>query len=144
VPEASNETTIDRDPQAVFEFLADAENDPKWRSGVLEIERTSGEGAGTRYRQVVGGPGGRRIPADIEITEYEPPRRISFRTTSGPVRPTGTYELASVDGGTRVRFTLAAKLGGLKVLMAPMVRRTMASEVGNLEALKRVLEAPPG
>jgi uncharacterized protein YndB with AHSA1/START domain len=141
MPEASNETTIARPPAAVFAYLADPENDRAWRPGVLEIARVSGEGAGARYRQVVGGPGGRRIDADIEITAYEPDRRLAFQTVAGPVRPSGAYELAPVDGGTRVRFTLSARLGGLKKAMGPMVRRTMAAEVGNLENLKRTLEA---
>jgi hypothetical protein len=89
----------------------------------------------------VKGPGGRRIDADVETTAYEPDRLIGFRATAGPVRPEGRYELAAADGGaTRVRFALAAELRGLKVAMAPAVRRTMADEVGHLESLKRVLE----
>jgi hypothetical protein len=32
-----------------------------------------------RYAQNVGGPGGRQISADIEITEYESDRLIAFR-----------------------------------------------------------------
>src|SRR3954463_10822392 len=104
MPEATHETTIARPPDAVFAYLANAENDRAWRPGVLEIEHVSGEGVGTRYRQVVGGPGGRRIAADIEITDYEPARRLGFRTVAGPVRPTGLYELEAADGGTRLRF----------------------------------------
>lgn len=76
----------------------------------------------------------------MEITEYVPSERIGFRTTAGPVRPTGTYELEAVDGATRVRLTLSASLGGLKRAISPMVRRTMAGEVAALERLKDVLE----
>jgi uncharacterized protein YndB with AHSA1/START domain len=141
MPEASNETMIAQPPEVVFAYLANAENDAEWRPAVIEIARAHGDGVGTRYRQVVGGPGGRRIDADIEITEYEPDRRLAFRTVAGPVRPTGTYELDPADGGTRVRFTLRADLTGPKRLMAPMVRKAMASEVANLENLKRKLEA---
>jgi uncharacterized protein YndB with AHSA1/START domain len=142
MPEASNEVTIERPPGAVFGFLANAENDKRWRDGVLEIERVSGEGVGTRYRQVVAGPGGRKVDADIEITEFVPDRRIGFQTTTGPVRPAGTYEIEGSDSSTRVRLTLRADLGGLKKVMSPMVKRTMASEVGALEKLKHVLEQP--
>jgi uncharacterized protein YndB with AHSA1/START domain len=141
MPEATNETTIAQPPEVVFAYLADAENDKQWRPAVIEMARVSGDGVGTRYRQVVGGPGGRRIDADIEITTYEPDRRLEFRTIAGPVRPTGSYDLDPADGGTRVRFSLRADLTGAKRLMAPMVRKAMASEVGNLENLKRELEA---
>ena len=138
--DAVNETVIDRPPAEVFAFLADAENDPSWRPGVLDIQRVGGNGTGARYRQGVKGPGGRRIDADIEIVALEPDRVIGFRTTAGPVRPQGRYELARDGEGTRVRFRLEAELHGMKRLMAPMVRRTMASEVAHLANLKRVLE----
>jgi carbon monoxide dehydrogenase subunit G len=140
--QAANEILIERPAAAVFAFLADAENDARWRPGVVDIARVAGEGAGagTRYRQGVKGPGGRRIDADIETTMFEPERRVGFRTTAGPVRPEGSYELTPEGAATRVRFTLEAELRGLKVAMAPAVRKAMTSEVGHLENLKRILE----
>ena len=141
MPEAANEIAIDRPPAEVFAFLANAENDAKWRAGVLELRRESGEGVGARYHQRVKGPGGRAIPADVEITDYRADELIGFRTTAGPVRPRGRYVLTPTNGGTRVRFELEAELRGFKKLMAPMVRRAMQSEVAAVESLKRVLES---
>lgn len=141
--DAANETVVERPAAGVFAFLADAENDAAWRPGVLDIARVSGDrpGPGARYRQGVRGPGGRRIDADIETTAYEPDRLIGFRATAGPVRPQGRYELEPDGAGrTRVHFALEAELRGVKVVMAPAVRRAMAGEVGHLENLKRVLE----
>ena len=140
MPSAANEIVIARSLQDVFRFFADLENDFQWRSGVLDLERISGSGVGARYAQGVKGPRGRRIAADIEITELEPASAIAFQTITGPVRPRGRYLLAPADGGTRVRFELEAKLGGLKRLMAPMVQKTMNAEVGHLDRLKEVLE----
>jgi uncharacterized protein YndB with AHSA1/START domain len=142
MPEARNSITISRPVSEVFSFLADAENDKRWRSGVLELTRLSGDGVGTKYHQVVSGPGGRKVTADIEVTELTPDRRIGFTTITGPVRPTGSYDLAAEDGGTRVTFTLSAEVGGIKKLfMGSMVQKTMNSEVGALSQLKRVLES---
>jgi uncharacterized membrane protein len=138
VPEAEHSVTVDRPIDEVFAFLADAENDPRWRSAVLDIERLGGEGAGARYRQGVKGPMGRRVAADFEITEYAPPRAIGFRGTAGPVRPVGRYELEPADGGTHVRFSLAFEPRGVKRLMAPSVARAMRSEV---QAIERLPEA---
>jgi hypothetical protein len=107
---------------------------------VLDRKRVSGSGVGARYAQGVKGPGGRRSPADIEITELTPGESIAFQTLTGPVRPRGRYVLATGDGGTRVRFELEAEVQGLKRLMAPMVKKTMDSEVGQLDQLKRVIE----
>jgi carbon monoxide dehydrogenase subunit G len=138
--EAKREITIDRPLEEVFSFLANAENDTAWRPGVLDIAHSSGSGEGARYHQGVEGPFGRRISADIEITEYKPPELIAFRTLSGPVRPTGRYELADSEGGTRVRFVLEAELKGLQKLMAPMVKKSMGNQVSALEKLKQALE----
>jgi uncharacterized membrane protein len=140
MPSASSEIVINRPRDDVFEFLANPENDPQWRSGVIDLKRVSGNGIGARYAQGVKGPGGRRIPADIEITELTPGETIAFQTVAGPVRPRGRYQLSAVDGGTRVRFDLEADVKGLKRLMAPMVQKTMNNEVGQLGRLKRVTE----
>src|SRR5438034_9622545 len=135
MPEAAGEIVIARPPNEVFEFLSNPANDLLWRAGVIELKRASGSGVGARYAQTVKGPGGRRIAADIEITEFVPDEKIAFQTTSGPVRPSGRYLLARDGNGTRVRFELAAKVSGLKRLMAPMVQKTMQSEIGQLDRL---------
>ena len=132
---------IDRPIDEVFAFLADGENDPRWRSGVLDIERVEGEGVGTRYRQGVKGPMGRRIAADYQVTEFAPPRVLAFRATAGPVRPEGRYELEPAGAGTRVRFALACTPTGLSRLMTPMVARTMRAEV---QAIGRLPAAMSG
>jgi uncharacterized membrane protein len=140
MPKASSEIVINRAREEVFAFLADPENDPQWRRGVLDLKRVSGLGVGARYAQGVKGPGGRRIPADIEITELTPGHAVAFQTVTGPVRPRGRYLLDAADGGTRVRFELEADVKGLKRLMAPMVQKTMNNEVSQLDSLKRVIE----
>ncbi len=136
MPSASNEVVVNRPVADVYAFLADAENDARWRPGVLRITRASD----TTYRQTVKGPGGRKISADVEITESRPNELIAFRATSGPVRPHGRYTMAPDGEGTRVRFELEAEVGGLKRLLAPMVQKTMDGEVAALANLKRVLE----
>jgi uncharacterized protein YndB with AHSA1/START domain len=139
--EATNSVEIARPPAEVFAFLADGTNDRRWRAGVLDITPKAGTGVGAVYEQGVKGPFGRRVPADYEITAFEPDRRIGFRAIAGPVRPEGAYELEPVDGGTRVTFSLRCAPSGLAKLMTPMVARTMRSEVAALERLRAVLEA---
>lgn len=142
MPTAEHEVTIARAPDEVFAFLADGTTNPRWRPGVLDVAHESGAGAGARYRQGIKGPMGRRVPADYEITEHEPPHTLAFRVTAGPVRPQGRYELAPAGAGTTVRFRLDCELSGAKKLfMSRSVQRAMDSEVRNLERLKQVLEA---
>jgi uncharacterized protein YndB with AHSA1/START domain len=141
MPSAEHTVAIRRPLYEVFAFVADKENDPRWRSGVTEISRKSGDGtAGTTYQQVVKGPGGRPIPADFEITGYEPGKRLAFCTTAGPVRPEGSFDFLEEGGVTRVRFRLDATLAGTKKLLTPMVSRSMRSEVQSLDRLKQILE----
>jgi uncharacterized protein YndB with AHSA1/START domain len=140
--EAQGTVGIRRSPAEVFAFLSEGENDRRWRSGVLDIRRKSGHGRGAIYEQGVKGPFGRRVPADYEITSYEPDRRIGFRAIAGPLRPEGSYELTPAEGGTRVTFALRAEPRGLAKLMSPMVAKTMRSEVAQLDRLRAVLEDP--
>jgi len=92
VPSAEHTVTINRPLDDVFAFVADKDNDPRWRPGVAEIARVSGVGGGASYRQVMNGPMGRKIPADFEITRYEVGKRIDFRTTAGRVQPSGRFD----------------------------------------------------
>jgi uncharacterized protein YndB with AHSA1/START domain len=141
MPEATNTIEISRPPATVFEFLADGTNNRRWRSGVVDINHRSGQGQGAVYEQGVKGPFGRRVPADYEVTEYEPDRRLGFRAIAGPVRPEGSFELEPSERGTRVTFTLRCTPSGMAKLMTPMVAKTMRSEVAQLDNLRTVLES---
>jgi uncharacterized membrane protein len=141
MPSATNTVTINRPVDAVFAYVTDGMNGSKWRSGVLETELVSGSGLGAVYRQGVKGPGGRRVAADYKVTAFEPGRRMAFEAIAGPVRPTGEFRFADVEGGTRVSFSLDAPLSGWKALvMGGAVQKTMEAEVNALERLKSVLE----
>jgi uncharacterized membrane protein len=140
VASAENSIVINRPRSEVFAFVADHENDPKWRPGVADIKRASGEGQGAIYTQGVKGPMGKRIDADFEVTAYQPDTLLAFRTLAGPVRPEGSYRFEDADGGTRVTFSLNASLSGAQRLISPMVSKSMRNEVAALDNLKRVLE----
>jgi uncharacterized membrane protein len=141
MPSAQHSVSIGRPIGQVFAFVVDGENAMRWRPGVLDVSRQSGEGLGAIYRQGVKGPGGRRIAADYEVTAFEPDRRLAFRAIAGPVRPTGEYRFAPDAGGTTVSLALEATLTGWKrLLMGRAVQSTMDAEVRNLETLKTMLE----
>ncbi|MEP7041267.1 MAG: SRPBCC family protein [Chloroflexota bacterium] len=142
MPSAQHSVSINRPASEVFAFVADGENALRWRPGVLDVARQSGEGLGAIYRQGVKGPGGRRIAADYEIIAFEPDRRIAFRAIAGPVRPTGEYRFKSEAGGTAVSLALEATVTGWKrLVMGRAVQSTMESEVRTLETLKTILES---
>jgi uncharacterized protein YndB with AHSA1/START domain len=142
MPGASGEVTIRRPVEEVFAFLADGENNPRWRAAVTDISLVAGDAGqvGAAYRQGMRGPGG-RIPADYRITIAQPGEALAFTVTAGPVRPEGRYDFETVPEGTRVRFRLSCQLRGLARLLAPMVARQMPKEIASLTELKRVLES---
>ena len=138
---AQRTIVINKPVAEVFAFFADAENDPQWRPAVKEIKRDGTLGVGARYAQKVAGPGGRAVPADIEVTGYEPNSSVTFQVVAGPVRPHGRYQFAASDGGTSVTFSLSCELGGLKkLLMSKPVQKSMDAEMTNLDKAKQVLE----
>jgi uncharacterized protein YndB with AHSA1/START domain len=140
--QASYSVTIARPVETVFAFVADGERCPEWRPGVLDIKRVSGSAVGTRYRQGVAGPMGRRVAADYEVTVFDSPRRLDFQTTAGPVRPLGRYDLEAAEGGTHLTFSLDAEVKGIRrLLMGSMVQRTMDAEVRALDRAKSLLES---
>src|SRR4029453_13708330 len=87
-------TVIDRPIDAVFAFLADGENDPKFSSRVLEIRKTTDgpPGGGPVYASTVK-DGGVKFKREFKLTEFEPPTKIRWtEISSGPVEtPEGGY-----------------------------------------------------
>jgi uncharacterized protein YndB with AHSA1/START domain len=139
---AEHTVMINRPAGEVFDYLADGTHNRDWRNGVIQIERVSAtEGEGAAYRQVLAGPGGRRIDGDYRVTVFDRPSRLEFLVTAGPARPTGAFELTETPGqGTRVRFALDLQPAGLMRLMTPMIARQMRAEVAQLDTLKAILE----
>jgi hypothetical protein len=145
MPHAEHTVIVNRPAREIFDYLADGTHNRAWRAGVLEIECTSpADGEGATYRQVLAGPGGRRIDGDYRVTVFDPPRQLGFHVTAGPARPAGVFELTeNPDHSTLVRFALDLQPAGLMKLMTPMITRQMRREVAQLDNLKTILESTP-
>jgi uncharacterized protein YndB with AHSA1/START domain len=143
MPSARREVVINRPPAEVFDFFTDPANETRWRIHVKEASASGPVGVGSRIHQVVKGPGGRGIPADIEVTAHERPDRYAFKVVAGPVRPTGQFLFAGEGSTTTVSFALEAQLSGLKkLLMSGAVQKSMDSEMQALDRAKSLLENP--
>jgi uncharacterized protein YndB with AHSA1/START domain len=142
MPAAQRTIVIDRPPAEVFSFFTDPGNDRRWRPHVREMNATGPARVGSTIHQVVDGPGGRSIPADIEVTAYDAPTRYAFRVVAGPARPIGEYRFSQAATGTEVTFSLRADLGFLKgLVMSGPVQRSMDGEMAALDTAKRLLES---
>ncbi len=141
MPAAKRTIAIERPPEQVFAFFADPANDQRWRPHVKEISASGPAGVGSKIHQVVEGPGGRGIAADIEVTAYEPPSRYAFHVIAGPARPVGEFRITPSGTGSEVTFSLQAELGGFKnLLMGGAVQRSMDGEMAALDTAKRLIE----
>ena len=143
MPSARRTVVINRPIDEVFAFFTTHENDRRWRTHVKEIDPQGSPAVGSRVHQVVAGPGGRGIPADIEVTAYEPPNHYAFKVVAGPARPTGDFRLTAARAdATEVTLALDADLRGIKkLLLSGPVQKSMDSEVGGLDTAKQVLES---
>ena len=141
MPKAQRTIVIDRPVDQVFAFFTDPQNDSKWRPHVKEIAARGPVGVGSTIHQVVEGPGGRGIPADIEVVGFEPSTRYAFQVTAGPVRPFGEFLFAPSGAGTEVGFSLEAELSGIKRLaMSKTVQKSMDGQMAALDQAKALLE----
>ena len=140
MPHAEHSVTVERPIDQVFAFLADGENDPRWRSGVLDIERVAGEGVGAQYRQGVKGPMGRRVAADDEVTEFVPRGRWA---SAPPQAPCARGPLRA--RACRRRHRRALRPGRhpdrLRAADDPQVARTMRTEVQAIDRLPAAMGA---
>ena len=142
MPSAQRTLVIDRPVDVVFAFFTDPANDLRWRTHVKEISTASSVAEGARIHQVVRGPAGRGIPADIVVTAYEPTARYAFRVVAGPARPVGEFTFAPDGDATAVSLSLSADLRGLKkLLMSRSVQGAMDGEVRALDRAKAALES---
>ena len=143
MPSAQRSVVINRPVEDVFEFFTNPTNESRWRTHLVEVSTTGPLGVGSRVHQVVKGPAGRGIPADIEVTAYQPPARYGFRVVAGPVRPTGEYQFAGEGDTTTVSLSLDAQMSGLKkLLMSRAVQKSMDGEMKALDRAKALLEGP--
>jgi uncharacterized membrane protein len=136
---------IARSPEDVFRYLDQLDRHHEWQSQIVEVKTTTERPtrAGTRATEIRRVPGGPR-EFTYELTEHDPPHKVSFRVVNGPVRPFGTVRVEPLDGGSRSRVTLELDFEGhgLGKLIAPLARRDAAKQVPKDQArLKERLEA---
>lgn len=133
------ETTIERPPSDVFDYLARAEYLPEYVTDFDSVQQVSeGEpAAGTRYSYKMA----RGAEGTFEWTRFDPGSHLEWHGPAvhaglGSMEPAGWWELSDADGATRVKLVMAPKPGGLFKLLAPFMAAGMRK--GNARALDRL------
>jgi uncharacterized membrane protein len=131
---------ISRPVEEVFTVLSNEENRPKWSATTIEVKKTSEGpiGVGTTWRGV-DRIFGRRLQRESVFTEYEPNRKITQKSTAGPVPFEVQLMYEPAEGGTRVIVIAEARPGGLFKLVEPLLmrlrKRQFASDLANVKAM---------
>ena len=134
---------IDRPVEDVFAYVTDLDNALNWLPAVTRLEQvTQGSVAvGTRYRETrqVGDREGR---VEMEVTEYDPPRRYATAFDRGGYQSTYRYTFEAEGSGTQARLVCVVTGRGLKRLTALLVVRAMKRfDGGQLASLKAAIES---
>ena len=136
---------VGRSPEDVFAYIDQLERHGEWQTQIISVTRET-EGptrVGTRATDLRKVPGGKQS-VTYEITEYDPPRRVSFRGLNGPIRPVGTMTVESI-AEERSRITLELDLLGhglLGALLGPLARSDARKQLPrDQQRLKERLES---
>src|SRR5215208_7562077 len=136
-------TVINRPVEEVFAVLSNEENRSKWSSTTIEVKKTSEGpiGMGTTWRGV-DRVFGRQMERESVYTEYEPNRKITQKSISGPVPFEVQFIYETTTGGTQVIVIAEAQPSGLFKLAGPLVMRLRKRQfASDLATFKAMIEA---
>ena len=137
------EIVINRPVDAVFDFVADARNEPRYNPRMLRADKLSPGpiGLGTRFRAAMR-TRPRPTQMTTEFTGYERPRWLALRSHLSAMEIRGALTLDPDPDGTRMRWSWVVAPRGVLKLLTPLVARTGRRQEQAIWAnLKRVLEA---
>lgn len=138
--EATAEVRIARPGEDVFDYLADARNEPKWLPGASGVTKeTDGPVAqGTRFR----GRYARIGEVEIELVEHERPSGVTFGGRSSSVDFDDAVTLSPDGDGTLLSARMTSQPKGLMRLLAPLAGRVMQKQfAANWLHLRDTLES---
>lgn len=133
---------IARPPAEVFAALTDVERVPQWQDSAIESRCDGALEVGARIherRRALG----REIENELEVTQFEPGRRLTLKAVKSPVPFTVDHQLVEEDGGgsTFLHVIAEGNPGSFMKLAKPMLKRHAERELRrDFEHLKERLE----
>jgi uncharacterized membrane protein len=136
---------IHRSIADVFDYVSDTQNEPRWNSEVVGVERIDDcdDELNCRYRmqRVIGK---KKIENLYRVTEYQKNKILTIKTVTGPTPFTYRYSFETIGKSTRISLDGKIKDEGLPF----NARSFFASHMiqlgfsNNLQKLKSILESP--
>ena len=135
---------IRRPRQAVFDFVMDLPQTPRWRPRMRAVEwldATEPEIGSTFTVKVK--MLGWSFGFEPEITNWDPPRSVSYRQTTGPVLTESHMEWLEVEDGTIFRMGGTPSAGNrVMAFLGPLFEGPLLRQNHyDLQRLKQILEA---
>lgn len=140
---AETSVVINCPVENVEAFFNDLDRQSQWISGLIEM-RILTEGPIQTGSQIkdVRQMFGQHLESTIEVTEYVPNHKRSFKSIEGPMSGVATTTLEAVEGGTRVHYTIEGEMKGAFKFADPILNRMIQRQVEtDFSNLKDLLEA---
>lgn len=137
---------INRPREEVWSFMTTLENSPKWIEGVKATKLiTPGPmGLGSRLKETR--TLGRYTETfEIEVREFEPPKKYAAAAKAGRAEFVYTFELSEAGGATDITMHAKARGEGFvaKMFLGIGFRMMEKHDGDQLERLKAAVEAAP-
>ena len=134
---------INRPAQEVFDFVTNPANTAQWESGMESSTYTSAGPVGVGSKlQNIGRMMGRKIEANAEITQWNPPNVYSFKATNGPANLKAEYKFEAKNDGTLLIQSIQVELGGFFGMAEGLAAKQMQKQYEtNFNTIKTLLEA---
>ncbi|MBA3263609.1 MAG: SRPBCC family protein [Thermoleophilaceae bacterium] len=128
----------------VWEFVADARNDPQWCEKVVSVEQLAGDGPGreARYRVMHRPrPFKPAVELTMDVVEFDPPHRLRWREEDEDAVFNVLYDLEPAASGTRLNQVDDIDWK-IKKAALPIARLMASRDIGRqFRSLKRLLES---
>ncbi len=137
---------IHRPITAVFDYVSDTGNDPRWNSAVVGVEQIDDcdNKLNCRYRmrRVIGK---KRVENIYRVTEYQENKLLTIKTLTGPTPFTYRYSFEPIGKNTKISLSGKVKDDSLPFkarafLAAHMIK---LGAINNFQKLKSILESNP-
>lgn len=132
---------IKRNPEEIWDYLADVSNEPNWREIMIEARWVSSppHGIGSTGLNVVKGVG----DWPWKITQWEEHRGVSWVVTGGRFEGSHAgYRIAPDNAGSLVTLDVNFKLSAFMKFFRPFYKRLLRRQfAAELTKLKAIMEA---
>lgn len=119
------DSTIKASPEASFDAMADARNEPQWNTKVSRSKLLSAEpiGAGSRFETV-----NRGQAYHATITTYERPNQLAFEVSGKGMDITATFRFRATGDSTASHASFDFRPKGVLKVLFPLMKPLVAKD----------------